>query len=336
MTKPNGFFAPDSPDLYYTPVEDRLTRDQTSLLRATPRWNRGASVRALDLTLAGVLLGAGTIHAILIPEHFAESVLFGAVFTAMAAFQFGLAVALVTHPGPGVYRTTLLGSVVLLAVWAGTRFFAPPSGSEPEDVDIWGVVATGLELGAVVLVATIVPSRGILARHRLTWSAAGALGFAVIYLLASGSAGYVDEPIGRPFVEVYPVTGEFSITVPALAVYVAGGRAFVTLPWSTGVFLPIASVLIAAQVYLALGLTGCAPRLGARRRGVVSLIPAVFAAPVCCGAPLLSFLGTSATISLSQATPLLLVATVVLLLASTWRLAHDSRRLRHGSAAPGD
>jgi hypothetical protein len=132
------------------------------------------------------------------------------------------------------------------------------------------------------------------------------------------------------------VTGDFSVTVPALAVYVAGGRAFVTLPWLTGVFLPIASVLIAAQIYLALGLARCAPRLGARRRGVVSLIPAVFAAPVCCGAPLLSFLGTSATISLSEATPLLLIATVVLLLVSTWRLARDSRRLRQRVALKGD
>jgi hypothetical protein len=294
------------------------------------------SVRKLDFALVGVLAAAGTIHAILIPEHFAESAFFGALFTGMAVFQFGLAVALITHPGARVYRTALLGSFGLLAAWAGTRFFTPPTGSEPEEVDIWGVVATGFELAAVALIATIVPSRGMLARHRLAWSAAGALGFAVIYLLASGSAGHVDEPIGGPLVKVYPVTGDFSVTVPALAVYLAEGRAFVTLPWSTGVFLPIASVLIAAQIYLALGLARCAPRLDARRRGVVSLTPAVFAAPVCCGAPLLSFLGTSATISLSEATPLLLVMTVVLLLASTYRLARGDRRLRHRSPPNGD
>src|SRR5262249_43528222 len=87
---------------------------------------------------------------------------------------------------------------------------------------------------------------------------------------------------------------------------------------STGIFLPIASALVAAQVHLALGMSACRPRLAARRRGAISVIPALFAAPVCCGAPLLSFLGAGAVVSLARITPLLLLATCLLLATATW------------------
>jgi lactoylglutathione lyase len=41
----------------------------------------------------------------------------------------------------------------------------------------------------------------------------------------------------------------------------------------------------AGQIYMALGEPGCDSLLRARRRGVVSLVPSLFAAPVSCGAP---------------------------------------------------
>jgi hypothetical protein len=149
----------------------------------------------------------------------------------------------------------------------------------------------------------------------------------LIYLIASGSAGSGPPDAGTPFVQAYTLTGDFSITIPGIAILLDRGRVYVTLPWSTGIFLPIASPLVAAQVYLALGVTACAPRLAARRRGTLSLIPALFAAPVCCGAPLLSFLGTSAVVSLSRYTPLLLIATSLLLAAGTWRLRPQATKL---------
>ena len=46
--------------------------------------------------VAGALAGAGLIHLALIPRHFAESLLFGASFTAIAAFQGGIALALLS------------------------------------------------------------------------------------------------------------------------------------------------------------------------------------------------------------------------------------------------
>lgn len=280
---------------------------------------------AVDRLVAGGLIVAGLIHLILIPEHFGESLLFGVVFTAMAALQLGLAVALLWAPTARVYRVALAATLVLLGTWAGTRFVAPPTGSGPEEVDVWGVIVAGVELAVVVLLASSVPSLGARPRRRSAWAAAAAFGFAVIYLLASGSAGSEPPLDGYGFVSLDTLTGDFSTTIPAAVVYLNGGRVFVTLPWSTGIFLPIASALVAAQVYLALGMAACAPRLKARRRGTISLIPALFAAPICCGAPLLSFLGTSAVLSLSRFTPLLLVATCLLLGVGTWKLRRQSR-----------
>jgi hypothetical protein len=43
-----------------------------------------------------VLVLAGSIHLVLIPEHFAEQVLYGLVFTALALFQLSLTLLLAT------------------------------------------------------------------------------------------------------------------------------------------------------------------------------------------------------------------------------------------------
>ena len=114
----------------------------------------------VDRLVAGGQIVAGTIHLILTPQHYAESLLFGITFTAMAVFQLGLALALVRAPGPTVYRPALAGTLALLTVWAATRLVAPPTGSRPEEVDIWGVIVAGVELAVVVTLATSIPSLG--------------------------------------------------------------------------------------------------------------------------------------------------------------------------------
>lgn len=288
--------------------------------------------RGIDLLAAGGLTVAGLIHLTLTPQHFAESLLFGATFTAIAGFQLALAIALVRAPGRRTYRAALIGTLALITVWAGTRFIAPPTGTGPEEVDAWGVIATGVELAVVVMLASSIPSLGSTPRLRGLWAASGGLGFAVLYLLASGGAGTAPPLPGYPFANIDILTGQFSVTIPALLLNLDHARVYVILPWLTGIFLPLASTLVAAQIYLALGITACAPRLTARRRGTISLIPALFAAPVCCGAPLLSFLGTGAVLSLGRLTPLLLIATCLLLATGTWKLRRQRRTLTADSA----
>jgi hypothetical protein len=48
--------------------------------------------------LSGGLAAAGLVHLVLIPEHFAQSVLFGVVLTCMAALRLALAVPLIRSP----------------------------------------------------------------------------------------------------------------------------------------------------------------------------------------------------------------------------------------------
>lgn len=99
----------------------------------------------------------------------------------------------------------------------------------------------------------------------------------------------------------------------------------VTIPWSTAVFLPIAAGLLAAQISLALEQSSCRRRLASRRRGVLSVVPALFAAPVCCGAAMLSFLGTGATLTLATITPWLLISTCLLLAGGLYRQRRATR-----------
>lgn len=290
--------------------------------------SREAPGRALvNRSVAAALAVAGGIHLVLIPQHFAESLLFGAVFVAIAGFQLWLAAAFLRGPGARAHRAALLGTLAILIVWAGTRFVAPPTGSGPEEVDAWGVIAAGVELAAVVLLASTIPATSK-PRRRGTWAAAGALGFALLYLIASGSAGTGPSNPSGPLVEADPLTGDFSLLVPGVVLLLDGGRVFVTLPWTTGVFLPIACGLLAAQIYMALDIPACEVRLAARRRGAFSLMPALFAAPVCCGLPLVSFLGTGAIVALVSVTPWLLIATCLLLGATTWQAWRARRLLR--------
>lgn len=280
----------------------------------------------MSVLIAAALAVAGAIHLVLIPEHFGESFLFGVSFTGIAAFQLALAFAFLRGAGERTHRAALLGVLAILAVWAGTRFVAPPTGAGPEEVDVWGVVAAGVELAAVVLLASTVPSASQRPRRRWPWAAAGALGFAVIYLIASGSAGTTTEG-GGPLLEVRTLRGDFSLLVPGWVLRFDGGRAYLTMPWTTLVFLPVASALIAAQIRSALAVPDCQARLAARRRGALALVPALFAAPVCCAAPLLSFLGTGAIVTLATITPWLLIATCALLGAGAWQTRRARRRM---------
>lgn len=152
---------------------------------------------ARTLVLAGLVGGAGVVHLALTAEHFAEGPAFGLFFLAAAAFQVWLAAALLHGPGPRVYRAGLWGSAALVATWMATRLIPPPGAGEPEPVELWGVLATALEVAAIVALATSLPAVGSIAstsRRRLLAAAAG-VGFGVLVLLASGVVTII--PPGR-------------------------------------------------------------------------------------------------------------------------------------------
>lgn len=129
-------------------------------LAASPRRAPGARAISTSATLLTValVLGAANLHLFLTPKHFREGPQFGLFFFAADLFQLWLAFALLLMPGPRVYRIGLWGSAAIAATWTLTRLIPPPGAPRPEPIEIWGVLATGLEIAAIVALASSLPS----------------------------------------------------------------------------------------------------------------------------------------------------------------------------------
>ena len=272
------------------------------------------------LALAGLLIAAGSIHLVLTPEHFEEGVQFGLFFLSTAAFQFGLAYAMLLRPGPRVYRTALWASGLIVATWMVTRLIPPPGASAPESVEPWGVVATAVEVAAIVGIATLTPSSGPrsspLKRRALPLGAG--VGFASLVLLSSGVVTVIQPGTWSGpsnLFRIYPLP---SWRLTGVWMVVAG-RWSILVPWLTVAFCVLGGALVAWIVSMALRLPE-AERCSARRRGVMAVTPAALTVPVCCGAPLVAFAGGAAVGALFRLTPWLMGASLILLATDAVRL----------------
>jgi hypothetical protein len=119
----------------------------------TARSIRSDDVRRSILVFTS--LAAGAIHAVVVPEHLRESLLFGAFFVATAVFQIGWA-ALLRDGGRdrGFLAIGAVANAGLILLWVVSRTVGVPVGPEPwmpEPKGPLDVTATILEL---VLVAT--------------------------------------------------------------------------------------------------------------------------------------------------------------------------------------
>lgn len=175
-----------------------------------------------------------------------------------------------------------------------------------EPVTLLGVLATGLELATLALLATALPVPTATRRWtRWAWGIAAGVMFAGLFLLASGALSYVsfagDPPslnLLNPGVSLnYPLV--YGLLLPHL--WVVGS-------WSTFVFIAVAAILVAANVATVTGRRAVAPECNPRPRGLLAVAPSLFAVSSCCGALLALFLGTSA-VGLFKATPWLLLLT---------------------------
>jgi uncharacterized membrane protein YsdA (DUF1294 family) len=100
-------------------------------------------------------IGAGVIHAAVVPEHLAEQWTFGVFFILVAVFQFAWAIVVVLKPSAIVFTTGALANGAILAVWALSRTIGLPIGPQawvPEPVSTADVTATLMELLLVVSV----------------------------------------------------------------------------------------------------------------------------------------------------------------------------------------
>lgn len=282
-----------------------------------------------NVLVAQLVYAAAAVHLWLTPEHFEEGLLFGAAFLAIAGFQLWLAWALVLRPGPWVYRAGLWGSAAVVLTWMGTRLIPPPGAGAPEPVDLLGVVATGMEIAAIVALASSLPSVG--ARpgpwKRRALAAGAGIGFSLLVLFASGAIAPL-PPRAQ--------TGELFSLAPWRTGYwrfngflmVVGGRWSAVVPWLTVGFVVPAGLLVAWTVSLAQRLPR-GDRCSGRRRGVLAAVPACATVPVCCSFPVTAFAGWAAVGTLFRWTPWLMGASLVLLAGNALLL-----RRRLPAAAP--
>jgi hypothetical protein len=127
------------------------------------------SVRSIGLDgartsiLAVTSLAAGAIHAVVVPEHLRESLLFGVFFAVIATFQIGWAGMTRDgfDPGRRFLATGVLVNAGIVVLWIVSRTVGVPVGPEPwmpEPRSVLDVTATVLEL-VFVATALLVPER---------------------------------------------------------------------------------------------------------------------------------------------------------------------------------
>jgi hypothetical protein len=131
---------------------DRLRVAQRAPSFPTPPESRGESApggRAALWLAAGGLVGAAAIHAVVVPEHFAEALSYGLFFVASALLQTAAAVLVVRAPTRPLLQVIVGSSVAIVVLWAVTRTSGLPLGPEPgeaEPVGILDLVASGCEI----------------------------------------------------------------------------------------------------------------------------------------------------------------------------------------------
>lgn len=277
---------------------------------------------------------AGAIHLALTGEHFEEGPLFGAAFLAMSIYQVVLAGLLLFRPGPLVYRAGIWGSGLIIATYLITRVLPPPTATAPEEVTALGVAATTLELAALILLVTVLPDAGGRSIPIPAWLGGLLVGVATppLWLFVTGVFTWLKEPWpGSPWLQIY------ESAVPVYNGAVHGPilpQLYLFLPaWALVGALAL-GVLVGVNVWLTARLSRCGCITGRRGRlSFFGVLPAVFAAPVCCGVPLAAIFGLpvavlfNAALFATGAALLLLGANATLLLRAQARALADVHRL---------
>jgi hypothetical protein len=114
----------------------------------------GTVGRYLHWLLVALSLGAGVIHFAVSGEHFDLGWWHGTFFAVTAWFQLSWAVAITVRPARRVLAVGAAANLAVIATWAMSRIWGVPVGPgawEPEPVALADALATGLEVGIVVI-----------------------------------------------------------------------------------------------------------------------------------------------------------------------------------------
>jgi hypothetical protein len=118
---------------------------------------QGDQLAPAAVLLAALLTAAaGLAHALVVPAHLAQDPLYGAFFIAAAVTQVGWSAAVVRRPRRPLLAVGLAGNVLLVALWAQTRFVAVPLGVSAgtrESVGALDLTCVLIEVAAAVCCA---------------------------------------------------------------------------------------------------------------------------------------------------------------------------------------
>jgi len=303
----------------------------------------GGRQRALVVLAAAAVALAGAIHLALSDEQFERGIVTGAVFLGLGAFEVLAGAALLVRPGPRAYRAGVWAAGLIVAAYLAPKVMPIPGAATARPIGALGVTASVLDLVALVLLATVLHDRaGPMRRdRRIPASLAGLLvGLAapVAWLFVTGALQWVsyDSFSVSPVPRLFWNPNRSGLLTPALYGFVTervvSGWLYLFLPWWAGISALLLSVLAGANVWLAMRLRDAAVSCPPRRTGLLGLLPAAFASPVCCAVPLGALFGIS-TATLYTGAPLLTAAGLGLLAWNVLALARV-RRVRAVSARP--
>ncbi|MDT7571630.1 MAG: hypothetical protein QOE05_1804 [Actinomycetota bacterium] len=139
-----------------------------SELRAWLRRNDTVQLPTAVLVASALSVGAAAIHAIVIPPHLTEALLYGVFFAALAVVQLGWAVLVVVQPKSWVLTAGAAANGAVVALWAVTRTAGIPLGvaaGQREGIGVLDTSCSLLELGVVACCAWLAWNREPVAVH---------------------------------------------------------------------------------------------------------------------------------------------------------------------------
>lgn len=282
--------------------------------------DKTVAVHASDRVAAVLAALAGGLHLLLLPKHLEQSVLFGGVFAAIAAFQLVLGPALWRRPTTLAREVGRWGSLLVVVIFLGARLVVPPGSDRPEEVSAVGVLSLILELAAVgaLSIGLALPARQA---RGFPWipSLAAGVTFLLVELIATGALAYwaASLKLGTTAYVVAAYDWSDFGVAPALVIVAGGHWVLYLAALPSALILTVAALLVAA-VGLTIRASAADPYCTARF-GLLGAAPAILAAPICCAPSLLAAFGAAAAASLGTvALPLLSLSALLLYADVQW------------------
>lgn len=146
-------------------MTDVLDRTNQPVMERTPAPSPAQRPKGVfDLSTAGRVLlatlsgAAGVIHLAMVPSHAEVSAVEGVGFAIAGWFQLIVAMVLMTRPGRGLLRLTIVANLAFIGVWVMSRTTGLPFGDHAWHAETVGFV----DVSSVAIEAALILAAGVL------------------------------------------------------------------------------------------------------------------------------------------------------------------------------